>query len=52
MRMTRLILPVPFAQKDQAKAFGARWDKEGKHWWILSTVDSVPFVRWLPSPKH
>lgn len=45
----RVILFVPFAQKEQAKALGGRWDQENKHWWIPATMDPSPFVRWLPS---
>ena len=31
--MTRVNLAVPYAQKDQAKAMGARWDAELRTWW-------------------
>jgi hypothetical protein len=44
---TRVILSVPFVEKDQAKALGALWDRESKQWWIPSTIDAAPFVRWL-----
>jgi hypothetical protein len=44
---TRVILSVPFEEKDQAKALGARWDPQQKHWWISSKVDTIPFARWL-----
>ena len=30
---TRIWLDVPYAQKDQAKALGARWDPEVKRWY-------------------
>ena len=49
---TRVILSVPFAEKEQAKALGARWDRDHKHWWIPSTLDLAPFVRWLPLQKQ
>lgn len=49
---TRLILSVPFTQKEQAKALGARWDKEGKVWWVPSSVDPTPFVRWVHLPQE
>jgi hypothetical protein len=52
MPPTRVILSVPFAEKDQAKALGARWDRDNKHWWIPSTIDAAPFVRWLASQKQ
>lgn len=31
--MSRVNLAVPYAQKDQAKAMGARWDAELRTWW-------------------
>jgi len=31
----RIVLDVPFVHKDTAKALGARWDKESKHWYVL-----------------
>jgi hypothetical protein len=46
---TRVVLSVPFAEKDQAKTLGARWNRDHKQWWIPSTFDSTPFLRWLPS---
>lgn len=27
-------LEVPFARKDEAKAFGAKWDSANKKWWV------------------
>ncbi len=50
MTDSRLYLDVPFAQKDQAKALGARWDARRKKWYIPDGIDSVPFRRWSPEP--
>lgn len=41
-----LELRVPFAEKDQAKAAGARWDA-GKKAWLARKVDRANFARWL-----
>lgn len=30
----RIDLSVPFAQKEKAKAIGAKWDAAGRTWWI------------------
>lgn len=30
----RLLLNVPFDQKDKAKALGAKWDPANKRWWL------------------
>ena len=36
-------LNVPYAQKDYAKAHGAKWDREMKKWYVESDVpNSVP----------
>lgn len=47
----RLNLKVPFAEKDQAKKLGARWDAGRKTWYIDDgKVDPAPFARWSPTP--
>lgn len=47
--MPRIDLTVPFAEKDDAKRLGARWDGERKVWYVLDGVDAGAFGRWLPS---
>ena len=44
---TNIPLKVPFNEKDQAKALGARWNAEGKHWYVPQGVDAAPFEKWL-----
>lgn len=46
----RLNLKVPFAEKDQAKKLGARWDPARKLWYIEGKTDLAPFARWSPVP--
>jgi len=41
------ILYVPFEEKDEAKALGARWNKEKKKWYVPDQVDEAPFERWF-----
>lgn len=41
-------LSVPFADKDVAKALGARWDSVRKVWYLLPDQDPGPFAPWLP----
>lgn len=48
--MRRIILDVPFSEKDEAKQLGARWDVVAKHWYIPDDLDPSPFHRWLPEP--
>ncbi|NHZ41863.1 DUF5710 domain-containing protein [Massilia aquatica] len=50
-----IMLKVPYAEKDEAKALGARWNKDSKLWYVPDGVDVAPFQRWVlkgvaPSP--
>lgn len=47
----RLYLVVPLAEKDQAKAFGARWDAQKKLWWVRTEAYRGELVRWPPAFK-
>ncbi len=44
----RINLKTPFAEKDAAKALGARWDGAKKIWYITDVSDLAPFMRWIP----
>ena len=44
----RINLVTPFAEKDAAKALGARWDSAKKQWYIVDVSDLTPFLRWIP----
>lgn len=46
----RLNLKVPFAEKDEAKKLGARWDAGRKLWYIEGKGDIARFSRWVPTP--
>lgn len=46
----RINLKVPFAEKDEAKKLGARWDAARKLWYVEGKADLTPFARWSPSP--
>ena len=41
-----IILKVPYAEKDEAKALGARWNKERKLWYVAEGQDASLFKRW------
>jgi hypothetical protein len=45
----RTNLQVPFAEKDDAKRLGARWDPARKVWYVENKADLSPFARWLPA---
>ena len=44
-------LDVPFKDKDQAKALGARWDAAVKKWYAPDGKDVAPFGAWLPAAQ-
>jgi hypothetical protein len=49
-----ITLKVPFNEKDQAKALGARWNVESKHWYVPQGIDARPFEKWFsnsPTPS-
>lgn len=39
-------LNVPFSQKDEAKALGAKWDPTNKKWYVPGGLDVALFVKW------
>ena len=43
----RINLKTPFAEKDEAKALGARWDPTRKCWYVQDPKDLAPFRRWM-----
>lgn len=43
----RINLEVPFAEKDEAKTLGARWDPARKLWYVENKTDMSPFARWM-----
>lgn len=43
----RINLVTPFAEKDEVKALGARWDAAKKIWYITDVADLTPFIRWI-----
>jgi len=40
-------LNVPYAEKDEARALGARWNPGRKKWYVPSGVPLEPFEKWL-----
>lgn len=43
-------LCVPYAEKDQARLAGARWDRHEKLWFAPTGADLASLGRWLPRP--
>jgi putative DNA primase/helicase len=46
LNTAELFLAVPYAEKDQAKALGAKWDKGARSWYLPAGIDPEPFARW------
>lgn len=46
MAESKTYLNVPFAQKDEAKALGARWDAVQKKWFVPADKDVALFAKW------
>ena len=46
MADSKTYLNVTFAQKDEAKALGARWDAANKKWFVPADKDIALFARW------
>jgi integron integrase len=52
MKRERVYLRVPFAEKEEAKRLGARWDQESKRWFVPGERDLTPFARWRPQSGY
>jgi hypothetical protein len=46
MANSKTYLNVPFAQKDAAKALGAKWDPANKKWYAPANTDIALFAKW------
>jgi|GEM_PF-379325 len=44
---TNISLKVPFSEKDEAKALGARWNAEQKLWYVPQGLEAAPFAKWF-----
>ncbi len=43
---SKIYLNVPYAQKDAAKALGARWEPAKKKWYVPAGKDLALFAQW------
>lgn len=50
-KKSAMILNVPFAEKDEAKRLGAKWDAAQRKWYVPQGVDVAGFSRWMPQTK-
>ena len=42
----RVYIAVPFEEKNEAKALGARWDRKAKSWYVPAGLEAAKFSRW------
>lgn len=42
-----IILKVPYAEKDEAKALGAKWNAARKAWYVPDGQATTAFARWI-----
>lgn len=42
----KVLINVPYKQKDEVKALGAKWDRQEQSWFIPTGVDSSRFAKW------
>ena len=45
----RTYLAVPYDEKDDAKALGAKWDRQAKAWYVPAGMEVDAFSAWLPA---
>ena len=44
----KTFLAVPYKEKERAKKFGAKWDKDNKFWYAPEGTDLTPLAAWMP----
>ncbi|NIJ09349.1 phage/plasmid primase-like uncharacterized protein [Sphingomonas vulcanisoli] len=47
----RILLSVPFAEKENAKAAGARWDRDARSWYVEDGQQAA-VARWIPDAEQ
>ncbi|HEX8787679.1 MAG TPA: DUF5710 domain-containing protein [Telluria sp.] len=45
-----IFLNVPYVEKDEARALGARWNPGRKRWYVPDGVAVDPFAKWMAQP--
>jgi putative DNA primase/helicase len=50
-KVEKVYLAVPYDDKDEAKALGAKWDGERKSWYAPGPEAARKLSKWLPLPK-
>lgn len=42
----RVFISVPYKQKEEAKALGAKWDRNEQSWYVPANLGAAPFAQW------
>lgn len=42
----KMLIAVPYKEKEEAKALGAKWDRQKQSWYVPAGVDTAPFAKW------
>ena len=43
----RIYLNCPFAEKDECKSLGGKWDNDQRKWYISENINKEKFQKWL-----
>lgn len=43
----KTLIAVPYKEKEEAKALGARWDRQQQSWYVPAGAGLAPFAKWL-----
>ena len=47
-----IYLECPYAEKDECKSLGGRWDNDSKKWYLPDGTDHTPFSKWIPENQE
>ena len=47
----RFYLECPYAEKNEAKQLGARWDANARKWYVPDDVERNLFKQWWPESE-
>jgi putative DNA primase/helicase len=45
--IAKMLIVVPYKEKDEAKALGAKWDRRQQSWYVPADMGPAPFSKWL-----
>ena len=46
----KTFINVPFKEKEEAKALGAKWDRQEQSWYVPANIEPAPFAKWAKEP--